>query len=219
MEEEQYNNQGDKIDIKVEKTKKSSAILAILVKNIKIIVVLEVILIFLFGYFFLIKAEFVSLSEEKKSISLKKDKLEEIQKYEKRLDRLASEQKKIDGQDDKYTNMLYDILPQKQNLPEIILQVQGLVNYYGLVLDDISIMAPQETDSKNQNNSNEGNEKIEEITVTVSVSGSNGGYDKLKDFLRGIERHVRLFDVTSFSFNGEMTTYSIVFKTYYLKNE
>ncbi len=214
MRQEDYNK-NDQIDIKVGESKKGSKIFEALAKNIKIIVVLEIIIIFVFGYFFLLKAEFASLKQEKDLISLKSSKLEEIQKYQVKFNALKLATKQIEDKKNVYQGDLYDVLPQKQNLPEILLQVEALVNHYGLILRDIQISAPQnvkEEPSKIDNN-------IEQIEVSISVFGGTGSYDKLKDFLEGIEKHIRLFDVTSFSFDSGMTQYRIVFKTYYLKNE
>lgn len=221
MRQEDYNK-NDQIDIKVGESKKGSKIFEIFAKNIKIIVILEVIIIFVSGYLFLLKAEFASLKQEKDLISLKSSKLEEIQKYQGKFNALKLANKQIEDKKNVYQGDLYEVLPQKQNLPEILLQVEALVNRYGLVLSNIQISAPQEGGSSSKSSSDDPNiidNNIEQIEVTISVFGGTGSYDKLKDFLEGIESHIRLFDVTSFSFDAGMTQYNIIFKTYYLKNE
>ena len=76
------------------------------------------------------------------------------------------------------------------------------------------------SEKKNQNTeqATKNSDLIREIEVSVSILSDDGSYDKVKKFLDAMETHIRLIDITSFSFDEKMTSYSIVFKTYFLKS-
>jgi len=216
---DEYNSEKDKIDIRVSRSTNDSSLSLFFSRNIKIFVILEIILIFTIGYFFFIKPEFKTLNIDKESIIVKKDKLEKLENYKIKLEQLKNTKQTIEQKNNDYVQKLYDILPQKQDLPQIMAQVEALVDSYGLVLGSIQISAPQENVETATDTTNAPmGENIKEIQVSVLVIGGDGSYDKVKQFLEGIEGHIRLFDVTSFSFDPTMTTYSIIFKTYYLDN-
>ncbi len=122
-------------------------------------------------------------------------------------------------------NKLYDILPPKENLPDIMAQIEALVNNHGFVLGSIDISS-KKSDALDKNNlpliiSGEviKTSLIKEVDINVFIFDKDGGYERVKELLDAFERHIRFIDIISFGFEVEMKTYSIILKTYYLNYE
>lgn len=189
-------------------------------KYIKIVIIFEIIVVFLISYFYLIKPKSDQLSN---SIAVLKDKnveLETVKDYQNKFIDLQGSYTQIENKNKNDIQKLKDILPEDKYLPELMAQVEALAISHGLVVANINI------DSSSNVNSSSGEEKtpgsadiIREIQVSVNMLGGNGTYDKVKEFLTAMENHIRLIDITSFSFDEKMSAYSIVFKTYFLQKQ
>lgn len=230
------NGREERFDIKIEKPQKESKARTFLNKNLRIIIFFEIVIIFIIAYFVAIAPQVKSLTSDFKLIQDKKEKLQEIKKYKDDIETLKQSRDSLISQNNNNIQKLSEILPQKQNLPELMAQIEALVNSYGLVLGSIQMDAPQESTatasttqastvkktnpkSKTQTEGTSSiNSNIKEVQITMFVLGGTGSYDKLKEFLNGLEEHIRLFDITSFTFDQKMTTYNIILKTYYLEN-
>ncbi len=208
----------ERIDIKVGKIKKDSKLILWLMKYKKAFILFEMIIFFVSSYIFFIGPEVMKVITSKQILSSKEQALVEAQSFKLKVEELQRERDGILSQDNQYAKKLYEVLPQKQNLPEIMAQVDALVRDYGLVLGSVQIQGTQEDSSDGEIPNNEApiGDIIKIVQVTAFVLGGDGSYEKVKLLLDGLETHIRLFDITSFSFDPEMTTYSIVFKTYYL---
>lgn len=194
-------------------------------KYIKIVVLVEIILILGIGYFFIIKPELSKMEQKKDLVLLKRNELIEIKNYKDDAERLEIKYQNLKQKISDGVEKLYNILPPEQNLPNIMAQVEALVNHHGLRLGKISISAKPGSDSKDKSvpfaieDTDLDQEIIKEIQVEIFVFGKDGDYDKVKELLDALEHHIRLIDVTSFSFDETMKSYTIIFKTYYLINE
>lgn len=208
------NLKDTRLDIKVDRIKKDSKFIIWLIKYKKVFILFELIIFFVLSYVFLIGPEFAKLITNKQVLSSKEQVLIEAKNLQSKVGELRKERDTVESLDNQNLKKLYEVLPQKQNLPEIMAQIDALVRKQGLVLGSIQIDNPQESSAEEE--TPEIDKRIKAIQVSIFVLGGDGSYAKVKKLLDALEKHIRLLDITSFSFDPEMTTYSIIFKTYYL---
>jgi Tfp pilus assembly protein PilO len=150
----------------------------------------------------------------KQILSSKAQVLEEAKNLQVKVEELRKERDTVASLDSQNLKKLYEVLPQKQNLPEIMAQIDALIRKQDLVLGSIQIDNPQDSSADGETPAID--KRIKSIQVSIFILGGDGSYEKIKELLDALEKHIRLIDITSFSFDPEMTTYSIIFKTYYL---
>jgi Tfp pilus assembly protein PilO len=222
---EQIEEMEEEVKVETQDFKKVSKFSVFIYKHFKLIIFFEVILILIIGYFFIIRKELSEIEDYGRLISQKQEELKKIKEY--RGDSLEFEKKynviKEDIEED--INKLYDILPPKQNLPNIMAQIEALVNNHGFMLGSIS-MTPEKEGVISNNKLpllNSGEEEkvdlIKEVNINIFVFSEEGGYDRAKELLDAFEHHIRFTDIISFSFQEDMKSYSIILKTYYLNYE
>lgn len=225
------NNLSDNLDkdivssenVKIDDYKQISNFSIFLYKKFKLIIFLEILLILFIGYFFIIKKQLSEIEDYNTLVLQKQKELGKIKEY--KSDSLEFEKKynlvKKDVEED--INQLYNILPPQEDLPNIMAQIEALVNSHGFKLGSINMTAEESNLSNNiplvnlEENTN--SDLIKEIDVNLFVFSDEGGYLRIKELLDALEHHIRFMDVLSFSFEEDMRAYSIVLKTYYLNYE
>lgn len=130
-------------------------------------------------------------------------------------------------------NELKLILPREEDFPGLFVQMQELAKDNNFVLNSIDISyigsgEAQDTEGEEGQDATSDNEvqvastideitggRVKELNMAFSVSG--GDYDDLKNFLRDMERNIRIFDVYDIRFGSvEQGPYSLNVRTYYL---
>lgn len=130
----------------------------------------------------------------------------------------------------KVLQKLDSILPNNQDIPNLLVQIEALANDGGVVLKDVVITASSEdkTTSKAQEirTGDVSQEKIptdyKSININLKLTTS---YESFKNFLKTIENNLRLVDIDSISFSsqakdntkegGNTFDFDIMLKTYY----
>lgn len=194
-------------------------------KYFKLIIFFEIILILIIGYFFIIRKELSEIKDYEELVLQKQEELKKIKEYKNDSLEFEKQYNIIKGDIETDINKLYDILPPKQNLPNIMAQIEALVNNHGFMLGSISMSPEKEKSIGNNNlpllNSGEENkiDLIKGVDINIFVFSEEGGYDRAKELLDAFEHHIRFIDIISFSFGEDMKSYSIILKTYYLNYE
>ena len=225
---------GVKLEIK---EKKQTSILVEKLSNrtFFIVIFLEAVILCLIGYFFFISGA------KKELDSVKQDLLPaRQQKFKKENSKLAEMldiynlYKKIP---DSKKEKSKDVLPSKASLPDLLVNLDDLMQANNFSLDGVSFMVTDEegkkivdkvklkeiTDianlEKDLSEEDTGEEKIEKylriIEIELEISG--GGYLSFENLISQIETNLRLMDIVSFNFSPESDGYSITLKTYYLE--
>lgn len=118
---------------------------------------------------------------------------------------------------------LEKILPEKKDIPGLLIQLEALTKDNGLVMTNIDISEPEEnvapvTDT-NQSLENEfSNQNIRSLDITMSVQGIDS-YNKLKVFLQEIEKNIRIVDLKAFQYQEGQQVYALNLGTYYLEQQ
>lgn len=117
------------------------------------------------------------------------------------------------------------ILPPKEDIPNLIVQVESLVFEQGLILDKLEVSIPTE-DGGGTINPEDVRVKKESSatkykTLTISL-GFTGDYSALKNFLKATEENMRLIDIESIGISPEsegmgIFKFDLSLKTYYQK--
>lgn len=155
--------------------------------------------------------------------------LTERRQYRDRLERLATDFRTLQRNRAEEIRKLRDVLPNEADIPELLVQLDGLAAQESVQLDTITVVREgegQQGSAAGQETSapaapSEGTGSIR--TLQVSVHFTKGQqYAQFKEFLRAVEEHIRLFDVISLQYapaRGEAAdkgeVYQLNFKTYY----
>ena len=79
-------------------------------------------------------------------------------------------------------------IPVGQNIPELLISLEALASENGLIFSGVDFK-PKDLKTSN----------IKTLIMEIKVKGS---YPAFQNYLKGMEKSLRLFDVTSISFNG-----------------
>jgi len=115
------------------------------------------------------------------------------------------------------------ILPPKEDIPNLIVQLEALVFEQGLILDKLEVNTPtEETPSSRAEEVRTGEEvaapqKYKTLNINL---GFTGDYSALKNFFKATEENMRLIDIDSISIapEGEASgifKFDLTLKTYY----
>lgn len=222
--QEQFQEKEKKTEIHT--LKKVSNLSVFIYKNFKLVVFLEVFLVLIMGYFFIIRTEFLEIRDYDKLFSRKQEELKRIEEYKGNLAEFEKKYNILQKEVEADINVLYDILPPKEDLPNLMAQMEALAKSYGFTLGSINMSSGEKSSLNNKKSSsliaskeNADDDLIKEVNVSVFLFGGDGNYQAVKELLDAFEHHIRFMDVISFSFEKEMKTYSILLKTYYLDYE
>jgi len=219
---------GKKIEgkkIKLHSSEKVSNFSVLIYKNLKLVIFIEVVLILFLGYFLVIHKQLSSINEYKDLVLQKENELNQAQKYKKTSSEFEKEYDIIQEQVGEDISKLYKILPPEKDLPNIMAQIEALVNKHGFNLGSISLSDEKNSlgDEKKTSliniNKNVSQELIKEVNIQVFIFTEEGNYGRVKELLEAFENHIRFMDIISFSFENDMKAYSIILKTYYLNYE
>lgn len=195
-------------------------------------------IIVLFGTFFFLLPKF---SEIRKvgvfDLQRTQDQLDLKQQVFETTKELANIYDVLNQQDIK---KLEAMLPKKQDIPNMFVQVEAIAEASGMNLDSVGFTdlgtanqagrttaaATTSEDTENTNaaatppttpSSVEPRNPLRKMSVTFSVSGDNG-YTALKGFLTNVESSVRMLDIQSLSYSPDSQgQYQINAITYYIQ--
>lgn len=117
------------------------------------------------------------------------------------------------------------ILPSKEEIPNLIVQLESLVKEQGLLLDKLEVSVPTE-ELRGMINPEDAVARKETTAVeykTLIINlGFTGDYSALKNFLKATEENMRLIDIDSVSISPEsevpgIFSFDLSLKTYYQK--
>ena len=176
-------------------------------KYFKIVLIL-IILLLLFGSYFLLLNPKIDQIRRDREVELKNkiNQLASRESYLVDLKALTSSYKKLSDTELRRINL---ILPSEEDFPNIFTQLEALVEDNGIFLQamDISkVVVELKEESKLPKN-------IRRLNISLSLSG--GDYNTFRNFLADIEFNIRTFDITSLSFTPDFTSYFIVLTSYY----
>lgn len=193
-------------------------------------------IIVLLGYYFFLNPKLseirrvgvFDLARTKEQLELKRDIYQTTKELHDRYNQLNLEN----------VELLAGLLPDRQQLPELFVQVEALALASNLRLDNVGFAevgttsaatraaapatgeggaAAAKTPPAPQAAAVRSRQTLKKLSVTFSVSGGNG-YSDLKKFLANVESSLRLLDVQSLSYTpGEDERYQINAITYYLQ--
>jgi len=92
-------------------------------------------------------------------------------------------------------------LPQRQEIPELIVQLEALASENGLILESLDIKEKKratETNEKKAAVSSQISSQINILEISLALSGS---YPAFKGFLEALEYNVRIMDVQKIEFS------------------
>ena len=213
------------VEIKNKKQKKPDKLNIFLNKYFKVITLLVTVVVFIAGYFFFLQSRINELRETAKSLlPAKKAELEALNSYQEEISNLESIIENFQARYAEKINDLEQILPTKAQFPELIAQIDALVQKSGFSLNAIEISESEIKSEKEVDVDEEGGKvlslekELRLVEIILEVSG--GEYPAFKVLLDKIERHVRFLDVVSITFTSSQETgvYALSLRTYYFES-
>ena len=196
-------------------------------KYFNIIVLAVVLLVFIFGFSFVLKPKYSKISgviEESKRI--KTERKESLQKNINTLTRYNKSYEEISSEN---LNKINTILPEKYASEKLFTDLEHFFVRKGYSLNSINIKddakltdasatRSRRTETKLPVEQAIENNSAEVGSMTISLSFQGVNYKSLKNLLALIENNLRLMDVEKISFSHESETLDLDVKTYYLNN-
>lgn len=191
------------------KDKKISLVTLIILKYHRYITIGLVVLILVSSYFWILQPKYQQVRKGGTfNLNTLESEFQKRQDYLLELKTLKSNYEKIKKAD---VDKLDKILPSKNDIPGLFVQLESLALENNLFLNSISI---NETPANPR--SKEAVSEIKKFTINLSLfTSSDGDYRGLKQFLEEIENNLRLFDVNSVFFDPNSSEYSISLFVYY----
>ncbi len=168
----------------------------ILVRYWFVIIIIVMIALFSFEYFFLIQPK---VKKTKNGKALDVETHEKILKQQKQYLRdLKDLKKKADQLEEGDLEKLDYVVAKDVDLPKILNKIDILIKQSNLEVLKYGV-------------------GWEDGEITMNFGFTNGDYQKVKDFLKDIEKNIRIMDVTSISLKEVGNLVSLTIKSYYLK--
>ncbi len=209
---------------KIHSFKKVSKLSAFVYKHFRIIILLEILVVLILGYFLVIKVKLSETKHYEELVQQQQRELTKMKDYRNRALELEKKYKIMEQEAKEDIDKLYNILPPKEDLPNLMAQIEALTLSHNFVLGSITMssgsdnsLAPKKSvlaSSKNTNSSS--TDLIKDVNINVFIVSDDGGYERIKELLDAFEHHIRFTDIISVSFDQDMKSCSIMLKTYYL---
>lgn len=113
------------------------------------------------------------------------------------------------------------MLPTNPQNVKLILELDALASQYGMVLQNVKIEDPATNQSQTQaNRAGQSGQNPDVGTLKIAFSAT-GPYNGLSNFLRSIEKSLRIIDVRKVAFSAvddkQSYQYAVTINTYWLK--
>ncbi len=109
---------------------------------------------------------------------------------------------------------LHLILPSNIDIPDLLTQIEDLVNKNKYILNSISISESGTTIKKiEKNTSDTAASGVRSVKITLALSGQ--GYENFKTMLQALQSAWRMLNVNSFNYSESTDSYNIELTSYY----
>lgn len=102
---------------------------------------------------------------------------------------------------------ILQILPEKKELPSIIMQIEALAAKHNLFLAAL--------DAADDKSAEVGKKRLPLQKLLINISLTGGDYYALKGFLADAEKNLRLFDVRSLAYAPDTKSFNLSLAAYY----
>ncbi len=176
----------------------------------KNIIIIVLILGFIASVIFLDIPMVQGVLDTRKSIENQQKTLIEKNEFIETVSSLATKYK---GNED-VLNQLRFILPNDEDIPNLVVQLEALAVSNGIILSDTTITKAEKDE----------NSPIDYAIININLR-LNGSYEAFKSFLASVENNMRLIDIDTINFqaegveNSKTFDFDVIFKTYYQINQ
>lgn len=191
------------------------------------IIVVQIFVIFLLGYVFLIMPQANKLFSGKQARALAEEQVQNsIMVYDRRIKQLQEIVDAYDNISQTDIDAINAILPDQENIEELFAQINEMVKSNGLLLKSISLNDQVDNAKVQQKSRVEITEKalnieeqksLKEVNLTLKISGA--GYQSFKNFLASLESNLRIIDVQDVKYNPTGESAEIIIVVYYFAKE
>lgn len=184
-----------------------------------IFIAIAVLLVFIFGYFFLLKPKY-DQTVQVISVINKQDEAD-FENKKKELQKIKDILKSYNEVEDSYKKKILSIAPVRENKEEIFSEINYLVSRNGLILQSVSLSEGGGYDISDSISSGGENYlasgEIKKVTISLRVGGTD--YEAFKNFLSAMENNLPLLDVVNLSIDPGNKISNFLVDTYYIQVE
>lgn len=185
------------------------------------------------GYFFIFSGYLYNIKKLKQDVPQKNEEISQLKNY---IEDLESLKKNYGVVSNDLVKSLDIMLPEKENIPDLLVWMEALAAGSGLRLLGIDV-SREEFDTqkgrvgnkieflpgisfsfkefKDENLLASNNLKPQSLNITLKVTSAD--YYALKDFLMALEKSLRVMDVQGFSYTPTDSEYVINIRSYFLE--
>ncbi len=214
-----------------QKKEQSSLALQIVNRYLRWVLFLVVCIMLFIGYTFILQQQISEAqSAAKESLPLKQEVLDDLKTIETKLDQASSDYDRILREKKPALDRIALLLPRHSEYGELFPLLNKITQASGFTLQSMNLTLPADADAPPASTSDTSvsdpitSGLVHAINIRLSVQG--GDYEGIKNYLKNLERNVRLFDISSVTVsgsvfiqqnNGVTTTpaYDLELKTYY----
>lgn len=148
----------------------------------------------------------------------------QVQARERELESLKSLQTNFESISDSDIDLVSRILPNKEQVPELLTQLEVIARQSGVSLTSVGVSTVEEVNKQsarqrlqeqlNQTNQSNKPKELETMSIQMEITAFN--YLSFRQFVDSLQSHTRIMDIQRMNFSAENQFHSITVHTYYL---
>lgn len=180
----------------------------------KTLITLLILIVVIAGVgFFLVRPGIFQIKDLRSELKLKEEELTKIQEFLSKFEVLKKQYEEGEEKREK----LYQVLPQKPDIPGILVQLETLASENGLLLEDVNYSLPREGQEA-------GRPKVtfRKVVINLKVAGKYKAFEK---FLEATQNNLRIMDISIINLSAQIEkeegistisyTYNLTMNMYY----
>lgn len=193
-------------------------------KYLKEFILLFLLILFVLSILFVVKPKYTKMkSASDILLNEKKDQLDSLDQYLKKLMNFNRSYRNITSANSDVEN-INKLIPEKNDFEDLIVMVDSMVRSRKLSLVSVGIEGDAvqktatriKTEPATDDISDDFPEKVEKITLKLSVEGAD--YETMKNLISDFEKSLRLIDVSEISFKDGSKSMSLTITAYYFQS-
>ena len=190
-------------------------------KYYKWLVVLEVSLVGLLGWLFVLQGQYQQLSEN--GLLTFQQTAEDLASRQNYLGELRLSEQSYNELNVERIRLMERILPIGLEKNQLVADVQAFADAAGMTIYGIDATlggtAVASEDGATTQTQLFTNKKIQTAVISVNIAGENNSYEELKSFLDMLESFVPVLDLRSINYTPETSSFALQLYTYYIAAE
>lgn len=189
-------------------------------KYYKWLVLLEVALVGLFGWLFVLQGQYQQLSEN--GLLTFQQTAEDLAARQSYLNELRKSEQSYNSLNVERLRLMEGTLPVGLEKNQLIADMQAFADSADMTIYGIDVtlggnaVASEDGATQNQQFTNR---NIKTAVISLNIAGKTNSYEELKSFLDSLESFIPILDLRSINYTSDTSSFALQLYTYYLEEE